>query len=221
VTRARDARLAIVLAAVPQALFFIWWEGISDEFWIWTLPLLALVAASGAAAFGRPGRALLVGCAASLLLGTGLGSVALYADPGNDIDLVNGGFEQTLGPGDLLLTCDRIQSTFRHELAQTRQGFQYFDVRVRAARWSAPDSLELEQALAATLAGPGRVYVHPYLSGPPRGALGMVMLTDPQFDVHRRAILERLRRLDPARVDWVRPAATVAGFFPEEPARQP
>ncbi len=214
--RARDARLAIVLAALPQVLFFTWWEGISDEFWLWTLPLAALVAAGGAAAFARRGRALLVACAAALLLSTGLGSVALYAVPGNDIDLVNGGFERDLGPGDLLLTCDRIQSSFRHHLAETRQGYQYFEMRIRAARWSELDSLDMEQALERTLKGRGRIYVHPYLSGPPRGILEMISLVSPRFPAHRLAILERLRRLDPARVVWVRPVATVPGFFPPQ-----
>jgi hypothetical protein len=216
--RARDARLAIALAAVPQALFFVWWEGISDEFWLWTLPLVALVAAGGAVAFARRGRALLIACAATLLLSTGLGSVALYAEPANDIDLVNGGFELNLGPGDLLLTCDRIQSSFRHSLEEARQGFRYFELRVRAVQWSERDSLELEQALARTLAGPGRIYVHPYLSNPPRGVLGVVAFSNPGFEAHRQAILERLRRLD--RVDWVRPAATVPGFFPAADSTQ-
>jgi hypothetical protein len=43
----------------------------------------------------------------------------------------------------------------------------------------------------------------------------IVSLSNPGFPAVRRALIDRLQRIDPSRVVWVRAAATEPGFFLE------
>ncbi|HEY2955318.1 MAG TPA: hypothetical protein VGK89_08730 [Candidatus Eisenbacteria bacterium] len=202
----------LVLAGLPQAVFFIWWEAISDEFWLWSLPLLAVVIAAGA--WGSVGRKRMLWVAVGGLgISTLLGAVLLFADPGNDIDTVNGRFLAEVRGRDLLLGWDGIQSCGRVALAQPRQGFRWFNVFARGFHWAPGDSAELDRTIESTLAAGGRVFVHPYLAHPPISNMVLIGLHNPRFESERQAILARLRAIDPGRISWEPLAASVPGYF--------
>ena len=210
--REHGALMILVLAGLPQALLFIWWEAISDEFWLWTLPIVAVVVAAGAAGSQRRKRVLWVALG-GLGISTLLGSILLFADPGNDIDAVNDRFLTEVRRSDLLVGWEKIQSSGRVELAQARQGFRWFNVYTRAYRWRPEDRAELEQAIESTLASGGRIVVHPYLTHPPLSNMVLIGLAQPQFESERQTILARLRAIDPGRTSWEPLAASVPGYF--------
>jgi len=200
--RRRETDVAVVFAALPQALFFMWWEAISDEFWIWSLPFIALAAAVGAArtrASSRVLQALAVAVGATTLLG----SILPYASEGNDLDAVNDRYLSEATPVDLVIGFDEIQSEARTRLLLRRQGFHYFNVLSRAANWSASDSLALEGELAGALSRGGRVIIDPYLTHPPRSNIAHIGLDNPIFERQRKQWVARLARVDAPRVVWV------------------
>lgn len=194
----RGPTFALLVAALPQAVFFVWWLGVSDEFWIWSLPFVALLAATGAVGRGTRaagprshssarwrtlpgGVALLTVCAAGLFVSTGLGAVALFADPGNDLDAVDCAFVSQVTRQDLVLGLDRIQPAARINLSRLRQGFQYVNVFDRAAQWDESDFEAVRHAVRQALARGGRVFVSPYLSRPPSANIEWIRRLNPAF----------------------------------------
>lgn len=208
-TGLRDRNLVLLVAVpmVPQILFFAWWEGISDEFSLWTLPLVAIFVAQGAAALPRPLRWLRV-AVVCIFLSTLLGSVALYWSPRNDIDRVNDGYVATLGSDDLLVGFEDIQSDFRIKLAAERQGFDYlnfFDVR------GPQDAGEFVSAVDVAAAASTQIYVSPRLTHPPRSALRFKESIDPEFESRRAALLAKLAAV--STVHWQEPNVYSATYF--------
>jgi hypothetical protein len=208
--RERGLLLLAFVPMVPQALFFMWWEGLSDEFAIWTLPLVALFVARGALATRRPAVWLSV-VAASLFVSTLFGSIALYQDQKNDVDAVNDGYVSELGPNDFIVGFEDIQSYHRICLLQNKLGFGYFDVRSKAPHWSAQDVDELDRKLSLAEARGQRIHVAPGLQFPAESQLAFMRTLNPTFDAQRVAILSRLRRVQ--NVDWVRPAVFLSDYF--------
>jgi hypothetical protein len=221
--RDRDFSLAILLAAIPQAAFFCWWLGLSDEFWIWSMPILAVLAARGAA--GLPANAaagrgsagwLLTACASGLAVATGLGAVQPLSDGSRDVDRTNQSYLSRLGPADLQVSIDEIQSTGRVGLAAQHQHFKSFNIFFRASRWTAGDLAALDADIAATLIAGGKVFVDPYVLHPPRSRVEWIKRTaSPEFDAQRAEVIRRLQRVDPARIEWLPLVARVPGYFVE------
>ena len=219
VCSSRGRTFAILVAGVPQAVFFVWWLGVSDEFWIWSLPLVAILASTGAVettvqAGSRPDRRggrrpspvhgvmLLVVCAAGLFVSTSVGAVALFADPANDIDAVECAFAREATSRDLVLGLDRIQPAARINLWRLRQGFQYVNVFDRAAQWSDADLEAVKRAARDAVARGGRVLVGPYLSRPPGANIEWIRRLNPAFPQQWSVLMEFLRSLPPGRVEW-------------------
>jgi hypothetical protein len=211
--RARDALAVLVIASIFQAMFFIWWEAISDEFWIWSLPFVAMTATSGAAALGRRGPRMLALLAVALGVGTLVGAVGLFAHPELDVDAVNDRFLPTLRARDLFIGFDEIQNDHRCGIAQHRQGFAYFNVFNFARSWS--DSLQtvLDHEVASTVQHGGRVVVSPYLATPPRSYLVKIAEGNPAFWRQRRELVAHLRARNERAIVWPPLAASVPGYF--------
>ncbi|MEZ0340659.1 ArnT family glycosyltransferase [Mycobacterium sp. pV006] len=205
--RDRDLVLLAALPMIPQMLFFAWWEGISDEFSLWTLPLVAIFVAHGAAVMTRPLRRLRV-AVVCMFLSTLLGSVGLYWNPRNDIDRVNDGYVATLSSGDLLVGFEDIQSDFRIKLAADLQGFDYlnfFDVR------GPQDMGSFVSVLDAAAAAGTPIHVSPRLTHPPISALRFKESIDPDFESRRTALLGRLAVVSTVR--WQEPVVYSATYF--------
>ena len=136
----------VFVPMIPQVVFFAWWEGISDEFALWTLPLIAIIVARGAAETRHPVRWLrtLVAC---VFFSTLVGSTFLYWNPDNDIDLVNDEYTKSLGKNDFLVGFEDIQSYHRISLEAESQGFEYFNIQSSAPHWSEADDARFEAAL--------------------------------------------------------------------------
>ncbi len=211
--RERDSAWLLLLVALPQAIFFMWWEGISDEFWLWTIPTLAVVAVTGARVLGRHAATAMGAIAMLLLLSTSLGSVRLYLDAGNDIDSVNDAYMKDLAPGDLLIGWDGIQSSARVHLLHRSDASGYFNIQARAGHWSIADSLEMEQAITRTQALNGRIWLGPYLRDMPASNMYFILAQNPSFEQTYSALLARLDRLDSTRVVRCVPVAKVPGLF--------
>jgi len=215
--REKDGALAILFAMFPQALFFIWWEGISDEFWIWSLPLVIMVAAKGAARGQRWGQRwpvrLLNAAVVGLFVCSLLGAILLFANPDNDIDAVNRRYLARVSAADMVVGFDEIQATGRTHLAMEQQGFLYFNVFDHSFNWSGADLAELEREIAETLARGGKIFVDSYILHPPKSHLAFIRLTNPEFDVQRQNILVHLRSVPSARIEWISQDATVPGYF--------
>lgn len=199
--------LLVFIPMIPQLLFFAWWEGISDEFALWTLPLLAIVIAKGAAQMGHPLRWLrtIVGC---LLMSTLVGSTLLYWNPRNDIDLVNDGYVNSLGENDVLIGFEDIQSDFRIKLAADQRGFEYlnfFNVGNSAG------NSDFEADLDSAIRSEARIHVSPRLTYPPKSALVFKVSANPDFESQRAALLAKLRALP--EVDWLKPAVFSEQYF--------
>lgn len=211
--RARDSALLLLLAALPQAAFFMWWEGVSDEFWLWTIPTLMVLAVTGARALGRRATAAVGTLAGLLFASTLLGSVLLFADPSNDIDGVNDRYLHRIGDQDLLVGWDGIQSTARVQLLQHHTPFHYFNIQAAAAHWSATDSLQLEGVISETLAHGGHIWLGPYLRDMPASNMRFILDQNPGFRATYPRVLARLEQIDPSRATWVRPVALVPALF--------
>jgi hypothetical protein len=192
--RERELVTLIVVAAVPQLLFFVWWEGISDEFCLWTLPLLIILAVRGAAATERSKQHLAV-LSALIGISTLVGSTSLFWNAKNDIDYVNDGFATTLTSSDFLVGFEDIQSDSRIKLLAHRNGFDYVNIRLFAPRWTDADEAKLESAISGALAKGAKIHVSPRLTHPPKSAITFMRNLNKNFDQRRGAIIERLRRI--------------------------
>lgn len=213
VIRERKAEFALLLSTLPQAMFFIWWEGISDEFWIWSLPMVAILMAKGTAQAKKPRLGLLNAGVAGLFMSSLLGAVLLFNDPANDIDAVNQQYLQRVKTGDLVIGFDEIQSAARAKLTMEKNHFQYFNIFIRASTWNDDSFEELKQMAETTLAGSGRVYVSPYLLSPPTSNMVGIRLKNRQFDAQRQTLIQYLQALDQSRIEWMPMSATVPGYF--------
>lgn len=202
----RDLGVLMVVPMALQVVFFAWWEGISDEFALWTLPLLAVLVAYGAAATGHPLRWLrpLVG---ALFVTTLAGSVLLYWNPHNDIDAVNDRYVTSLGGGDVLIGFEDIQSDFRIKLAADTRGFSYLNFFNTG---DARDRAEFDAALDAAIRSGARIHVSPRLTHPPESALVFKESLDPTFASGRAALLARLRTVPD--IDWLTPAVAPQSY---------
>jgi hypothetical protein len=214
--REREEPFVLLLAAIPQALLFVWWEAISDEFWLWALPILAVLVGLGAAGEGRARRIVLTIAVTGLIASSWFGAIALFADPGNDIDAVNGRFVAAARNPDLIVGWNEIQSSARIVLASRRTGFRYFNVFVRAFAQDERLVPDLRDSIAGALERGGRVRVDPYVTHPPLSNLADVRLTNPAFEEQRQSVLRELRAADSARVDWMPLEASVPGYFLED-----
>jgi hypothetical protein len=200
----------VLVPMIPQLIFFAWWEGISDEFMLWTLPLVAIVVTRGAAGTRQPTRWMgaLVAC---LCLSTLLGSTSLYWNPRNDIDLVNDEFTRSLGENDVLVGFEDIQSDHRIRLAAEDQGFEYLNIRTAAPHWSESDDNRVDTALAAAAKRGARVHISPRLTYPPKSGLAFVEDVNSEFGAQRAALLAKLRAIPG--LDWLKPAVYSQEYF--------
>lgn len=203
----RGLILLIVVPMVPQVLFFAWWEAISDEFAVWTLPLLAIIVARGSAEMSHPLRwaRTTVAC---LLLSTSLGSIFLYWNPRNDIDWVNDQYVNSFAKDDFLLGFEDIQSDSRIAIEADKRGFKYFNIR---AYQGGDAKTQAEAALDSAVSKGARIHVSPKFTYPPKSALAFIATFNPNFNSQRAAVLAKLRAM-PA-VDWVEPAVLERQYF--------
>lgn len=213
--RERDGTLALLFAMLPTALFFIWWEGISDEFWIWSIPLVAVLVAKGAATGTRWSIRFMSAVVVGLFVSSLLGAILLFADPNNDIDAVNRRYLASVGSTDLLVGFDEIQSTARARLAMQWQGFRYFNIFSHSSSWTSADLAALDREIAETLARGGMICVDSYVPHPPKSYLACISLMNREFETQRKDILDHLKAVPPARIKWMPQVATVPGYFVE------
>lgn len=199
--------LLVFIPMIPQIVFFAWWEAISDEFAVWTLPLLAIIVARGAAEMTHPLRWLRT-TVACLLLSTLLGSILLYWNPRNDIDWVNDQYVKSLGKHDFLIGFEDIQSDHRIKLEADRRGFQYFNIRDYQ---DADARFEAEAALDSAVKKGARIHVSPKFTYPPKSALAFIATFNANFDSQRAAVLAKLRAMP--EVDWLKPAVFEEQYF--------
>jgi hypothetical protein len=203
----RDLVLLVFIPMIPQVVFFAWWEAISDEFAIWTLPLLAIIVARGAAEMTHPLRWMRT-TVACLLLSTLLGSILLYWNPRNDIDWMNDQYVKSFGKDDFLIGFEEIQSGHRIALEMESQGFQFFNV----GNFRAADAdVEAEAALDSAVKKGLRIHVSPKFTYPPKSALAFIATFNPKFTSQRAAVLAKLRAMPD--VDWVKPAVFEEQYF--------
>jgi hypothetical protein len=203
----RGLVLLIFIPMIPQVVFFAWWEAISDEFAIWTLPLLAIIVARGAAEMTHPLRWMRT-TVACLLLSTLLGSILLYWNPRNDIDWMNDQYVKSFGKNDFLIGFEEIQSGHRIALETESRGFQFFNV----GNFRAADAdVEAEAALDSAVKKGLRIHVSPKFTYPPKSALAFIATFNPKFASQRAAVLAKLRAMPD--VDWVKPAVFEEQYF--------
>lgn len=208
--RDRGLVTLIFIPAMVQLLFFMWWEGISDEFCLWTLPLIAICVASGAATLRRTSRWLGTLCGL-LAVSTFSGSIVLFWNPKYDVDLVNDSYARSLGPGDVLVGFEDIQSAHRIKLWAEDQGFEYVNIRDSAPKWSQREELQTLSLLDSAAREGSQIYVSPRLSFPPKNALAFMRYLNPKFDVGWASLLEGLKRRPS--IHWLRPAVFLDHFF--------
>jgi hypothetical protein len=197
----------VFVPMIPQALFFAWWEGISDEFALWSLPLIAVIVARGAAELAHPLRWLRA-AVACLFVSTLVGSTLLYANPRNDIDFVNDEYAASFGGDDVLVGFEDIQSDFRMNLQADQRGFRYlnyFNIR------NAAEASEFETALQSAIGTGARIHVSPRLRFPPKSAVAFKQSTNPDFDAQRASLLAKLTNIPD--VDWVTPIGFSQQYF--------
>ncbi|MHA0289251.1 hypothetical protein ACXYX3_22775 [Mycobacterium sp. C3-094] len=207
----RGLILLVFLPMIPQALFFGWWEGISDEFALWTLPLLAIIVTRGAAQLTRPARWLGV-TVTCLFVSTLAGSTSLYWNADNDIDFVNDRYVHSLGSNDVLIGFEDIQSDFRIKLEAQQRGFRYlnyFNVR------NPEQNSAFDAALQRSIASHANIYVSPRLSYPPQSAVVFKQSTEPQFETGRRDLLTTLHGI--SGIHWLKPTVFSARYFHVDP----
>jgi hypothetical protein len=203
----RGLVLLVFIPMIPQVVFFAWWEAISDEFAIWTLPLLAIIVARGAAEMTHPLRWMRT-TVACLLLSTLLGSILLYWNPRDDIDWMNDQYVKSFGKNDFLIGFEEIQSGHRIALETQSRGFQFFNV----GNFRAADAdVEAEAALDSAVKKGFRIHVSPKFTYPPKSALAFIATFNPKFASQRAAVLAKLRAMPD--VDWVKPAVFEEQYF--------
>lgn len=203
----RGLVLLVAVPMIPQTAFFTWWEGISDEFALWTLPLLAVLVARGAAemVYSRRWLRAVVAC---LLLSTFAGSILLYWNPRNDIDFVNDEYAQRLGENDVLIGFEDIQSDFRLNLEAEKRGFtylNYFNVG------TPNESSAFEASLESAVGSDARIHVSPRFTYPPKSAVMFKRSANSDFDSQRAAVLAELKSIRD--VDWLQPIVFSDRYF--------
>jgi hypothetical protein len=211
----RDRGLAcmLMLVAVPQALLFLWWEAISDEFWLWSLPIVVIMVVLGASRLPALGRRLIGTIVICLTISTLLGSQYLLADPGSDIDRVNKDYLPQIQPGDLLISIDEIISSARARRAQQQVPFRYVNLFMAAEKGRANDLEARAQGIHETVAAGGIVYVDPYVLRPPTSYLRLVETQRSDFGLEMAKVTSMLRGIETGRVKWLPLRATVDEFF--------
>lgn len=214
--RLRDVGAVLLVCAIPQALFFLWWEAISDEFWLWFLPVAALMVARGAMAWPRRGLPILTALVVAQIATSYFGSHRLIARSDLDIDAVNKDYLAQLQRGDLLIGMDEIVSAARADRAQQKTGFAYVNLFRAACKGRANDLDRLQKLIDTTVTAGGTVYVDPYVTQPPRSFVGLARSVKSDLPSEMRAVRAMLERVDPKRVKWMPLKASIVGFF-EEP----
>ena len=205
----RGLVLLVFIPMIPQIAFFAWWEAISDEFAVWTLPLLAIIVTRGAAEMTHPLRWMRT-TVACLLLSTLLGSIFLYWNPRNDIDWMNDQYVKSLGKNDFLIGFEDIQSTHRIALEAESRGFKFFNIR-KFQDADADARFEAEAALDSAAKNGAKIHVSPKFTYPPKSALAFIATFNPKFNSQRAAVLAKLRAMP--EVDWVKPAVFEEQYY--------
>jgi hypothetical protein len=211
----KDRGLAcmLLLMTVPQAVFFLWWEAISDEFWLWSLPFVAVMVVLGGSRPPALGRRLIGVIVICLTISTLLGSQSLLADPGSDIDGVNKDYLPQIQRGDLLITIDEIISSARARRAQQQVPFRYVNLFAAAEKGRANDLEALARGIYETLEAGGVVYVDPYVRQPPMSYLRLVETQRSDFPLEMARVSSMLQGIEAGRVKWLPLRATVEEFF--------
>ena len=205
--REKGLVVLVFVPMIPQAVFFAWWEGVSDEFALWTLPLIAIIAARGAAEVAHPLHWLRA-IATGFFVSTLVGSTLLYWNPQNDIDFVNDEYTNSLGENDVLIGFEDIQSDFRMNLQADKRGFRYlnyFNIRNSA------DASAFDASLEAAVRTGTSIHVSPRLAYPPKSAVVFKQSTNPDFVSQRDTLLAKLKGIPG--VDWVMPVVLSEQYF--------
>jgi len=211
--RKRRTLFLVVLTVIPQAVFFLWWEPISDEFWIWLLPILALSITTGARLLKKKAKLVLSILISCLLIGTFSTSILVFLDASNDIDQVNKQYISMLTEKDLLIGFDEVVSNNRIKLDQQSQGFKYFNLFVKMSKGHRIDLQNLNKEIDLALNRGGKVFVDPYLINSPTSYFELIKINNPYFKEDYSRVLTLLEGVNSDRVIWLPLRERVNGFF--------
>lgn len=217
----RGLAAVILIAAIPQSLFFLWWEGISDEFWLWSTPVISLVVVLGARALPKRGGGLLLALTAAVALSTFISTVYPILYRRFDIDWVNRRFMTRLTANDALIAMNELTTSGQIELACQEQGFDFLSISGEAIPKRPFDMDKLQAFINRTLAKGGTIYIDPYVEEAPKSYLRMIRFHNKHFKQDWPRIREILHNIDSAHVRWMPMVATVPGFFERQPAPGP
>jgi|GEM_PF-2323310 hypothetical protein len=203
----------IFTASFVQMTFFIWWEAISDEFWIWFLPIATIAISIAIARKLNHPRVIYTLLIIPLMASTYLGSINIYQDKSNDLDLVNKSFVYDLKEHDLLIAMDEIISLNRNRLARINQGFNYFNIFVRASKGKQLDINLLKELIADTNRNGGTIYIGPYVSTPPKSYIELINMNNPDFIDEYTTIIGIINSQDNLKVKWIEAKVAPSKYF--------
>jgi hypothetical protein len=161
---------------LPQMLFFVWWESVSDEFWLWIIPFFTIALSISHKSIFIADKLSRVSIVTLLLLTTLFGFYLPSNQTSSNIDLVNNEFTQSLTPDDVLISFDEIISANRLEILSKEKGFTYFNLFTRAEKGKPLQDVYKQITSYAGIAEKrgGRLIIGPYLSTPPKSYLRLV-----------------------------------------------
>ncbi|MBV1878309.1 MAG: hypothetical protein KUG79_11755 [Pseudomonadales bacterium] len=200
-------------AVLPQMLFFIWWESISDEFWIWTMPLWALLVAAGIIKGEKKWRVMGLVLVIFLFTASLVGTVLPYGDEASDIDWVNLKFVEDLNANDMLVSLDEIVISNRIRRIQKEKGFEYFSMFTNAAKGNDLQIKLILQTAERVIAAGGKVYIGPYLLQAPLSYLQLIKLNTTKFEQKRDVVISGLRELGINNVHLIYPDVVMPEYF--------
>ena len=210
----RDKTAVLVIALLPQAIFFLWWQGMSDEFWIWSLPILAIIIVKGLGKL-KIYPYLLYATVAGMGISTFFGGILLFTDPYKDVDYANQSYIYQVKENDLVIAVDIIQSSARAALLMQKTNFEYINI-MGIHKWNESEYASLDGSINKALASGGKIYVDPYVVHPPISRVYLIKTTQtPDYEAVRQKIIERLQLVPTDRIIWADLVASTPGFFVE------
>ncbi len=207
------AKKVLIFSVVPQMLFFLWWESISDEFWIWILPFWAMTICFAVERLKKNGTLIAIVFSAALLAANLCASILPYSNSSSDIDQRNSEYINTVKPGDLLISFDEIITAHLIKLSESKIGFEYINLFGPAEKGRDLEIDKIIMRAEAAIRRGNSIHLGPYLIDPPRSYMALVELQTKDFSQQRDLLIQKLMLLSRDSLKFHHPNITIDGAF--------